>query len=180
MIGCDISKPWVSDWCLSVCVCVWGQTEEERKKGSCDNSAEECDVFEVMWNTAGPLNNLQEGYHDTTRKWLGHESGQKARLCWQHPSRSIHNSHSSTSWEPRSVAARLKELRPHRKRRADVTDQSTESHCWQWEVCAERKTSPRKCCSCQIQTTSWSISLVKTPARFSILIPDREKCPCWF
>lgn len=53
------------EWASDVWKCVW---ETEKGKGLHDISAEECDVFEVMWNTAGTLNNLQEGYHDMTRK----------------------------------------------------------------------------------------------------------------
>lgn len=124
MIGYDISRLLVGK-----CVCLW--EKEVERKGVHDISAEECDVLEVMWNTAGTLNNLQKGYRGMTRKQSGHVSGQKACLCWQHPFQSIHNSHSSTSWEPYSLSAQFKGLRPHRKRHIDVTDQSIESHCWQ-------------------------------------------------
>lgn len=37
------------------------------------------------------------------------------------------------SWEPCSLAAGFKGLCPHRKRPADVSDQSIESHCWRWK-----------------------------------------------
>lgn len=137
--------------------------------------------FEVMWNTAGTLSNLQEGYRDTTRKWLGHESGPKgwSLLTAASP---IYTQLSLLNVLGTGCSL-LKNLRPHRKRETLLTwlTRSTESHCWQREVCAERKTSPRKCCSRQIQTTSWSMSLVKNPAAvFNFKTPDRQKCPRWF
>lgn len=130
MIECDITRSPVGKWCLKF----WGRDRWGKRRGKKvhrDFSAEECDVVEVMWNSGGPLNNLQEGYHDMTWKWSGHVSERKACLCWQHPFQSIHNSHSSTSWEPYSLVACFKGLHPHRKRDADMTDQSIESHCWQ-------------------------------------------------
>ena len=41
---------------------------QTKRNGRLDISAEECDVCEVMWNTASPQNNLQEGSRHMTRK----------------------------------------------------------------------------------------------------------------
>lgn len=154
----------------------------ESEKG--EFGAEECYVLEVMWNTAGTLNNLQEGDRDTTRKYSGHDSGQKARLCWQHPFQSIHNSYSSVSWEPYSLAVQFKGLCPHRKRHVDVTDGSIESHCWHpsdqgaiFRRCEQRGKLPQEVLRWTNRnhiSISWYISLIKPPVVNSF--EPRERC----
>lgn len=129
MIGCDISRLWVSKWGWKVCVC---ETEwKERgfmilvlRNVMCLRS---CEPPLALWVT------FSQAIMTWPGSGWGHLSGQKARLCWQHPFQSIHNSHSSTSWEPYSLAAWFKGLCPHRKRHTDKTDQSIESHCWHCE-----------------------------------------------
>lgn len=138
---------WADREWRSICVSVF------IGKAFHDICAEECLELEVMWNTAGTLNNLKESYHDTTRKLSGHVSGQKAQLCWQQPFQSIHKSHSLTSWEPYSQAVRFKELRKH----TDTTENGLLLVVWMSGGCfckGERKTPPRKCSDRPIRTTS--------------------------
>lgn len=159
-------REWGSD--------VWKRAWETRTKrnGRLDMSAEECDVCEVMWNTAGPQNNLQEGSRHMTRKHRGHVSGQKARLCWQQRFESIHNSRSSNPLgsvfsPPRLLV--LKDGGPHRKSHADAPARSIDGHCWQseywgavfWAVETWWKLSPRKRCGVQIKPTSPYLSQVE-------------------
>lgn len=124
---------------------------------------------------------FRKGYRDTTRKWLGHKRGQEPGLCWQQPPRSIHNSHSSTSWEP---AAHFKRISP-----------STQEEICRWrdwpkaqraivgsERCAWRgKLPPGSVAAVRsrphLDLCHWS----KAPVRFSILnAPVGKSVPVGF
>lgn len=122
------------EWGSDVWKCAW-ETRTKRN-GRLDMSAEECDVCEVMWNTAGPQNNLQEGSRHMTRKHRGRVSGQKARLCWQQRFESTHNSRSSNPLGSVFFAPWLLVLKdggPPSKSHADAPARSIDNHCWRSE-----------------------------------------------